>query len=51
LWLLRFWAQAGILDINIVSLGNPTHEEGSLYFKKGTSHKFPYENLSAAAEG
>ena len=27
----------GILDISIVSLGNPTHEEGSLYFTKGTS--------------
>jgi len=37
----------GILDISIVSLGNPTHEEGSLYFTKGTSSKFPYENLSA----
>ena len=37
----------GILDINIVSLGNPTKGEGSLYFKKGTSNKFPYENLSA----
>ena len=38
---------SGILDISIVSLGNPTHEEGSLYFTKGTSSKFPYENLSA----
>jgi predicted ATPase len=38
----------GILDIRIVSLGNPTKEgEGSLFFEKGTSTKFPYENLSA----
>lgn len=36
-----------ILEISIVSLGNPTKGEGSLYFKKGTSNKFPYENLSA----
>jgi len=28
-------------------LGNPTLKEGTLYFKKGTSDKFPYENLSA----
>lgn len=38
---------SGIVDISIVSLGNPTEGEGSLYFKKGTSNKFPYENLSA----
>lgn len=38
---------SGILDISIIDLGNPTLEEGSLYFKKGTSDKFPYENLSA----
>lgn len=37
----------GILEISIVSLGNPTKGEGSLYFKKGTSSDFPYENLSA----
>ena len=36
-----------ILDITVVSLGNPVKKEGSLYFKKGTSSKFPYENLSA----
>ncbi|MEN9649383.1 MAG: hypothetical protein RL094_350 [Candidatus Parcubacteria bacterium] len=36
-----------ILDITVVFLGNPVKGEGSLYFKKGTSSKFPYENLSA----
>lgn len=36
-----------ILDIEVVFLGNPVKGEGSLYFKKGTSEKFPYENLSA----
>jgi len=37
----------GILDISIISLGNPTKGEGSLYFKKGNSDKIPYENLSS----
>jgi predicted ATP-binding protein involved in virulence len=37
----------GILEISIISLGNPTNERGSLYFKKGTSTLFPYENLSS----
>ncbi len=36
-----------ILDIKVASLGNPTTGEGSLYFTKGNSIKFPYENLSA----
>jgi hypothetical protein len=38
---------SNILDIQITSLGNPMKGEGSLYFEKGTSKKFPYENLSA----
>ena len=36
-----------ILDIQIASLGNPVDGQGSLYFDKGASRKFPYENLSA----
>lgn len=53
----RAWAQAKIdgvneilsriLDIRISFLGNPVTNEGSLYFEKGSSRKFPYENLSA----
>jgi predicted ATPase len=36
-----------ILDIRVSFLGNPVNGEGSLYFEKGTSKRFPYENLSA----
>ncbi|HKR16178.1 AAA family ATPase [Rhizorhapis sp.] len=36
-----------VLDIKISSLGNPVEGQGSLYFAKGTSRKFPYANLSA----
>lgn len=36
-----------VLDITISFLGNPVNGEGSLYFNKGTSARFPYENLSA----
>lgn len=36
-----------VLDIEISSIGNPVEGQGSLYFDKGTSRKFPYENLSA----
>jgi len=36
-----------VLDIRISSLGNPVEGRGSLYFHKGTSLNFPYENLSA----
>jgi len=36
-----------VLDIQISDLGNPVEGQGSLYFDKGTSRKFPYENLSA----
>ncbi len=36
-----------VLDIRVSFLGNPVHNEGSLYFEKGSSKKFPYENLSA----
>lgn len=36
-----------VLNIRIVSLGNPTKKEGTLYFEKGSSTKVPYENLSA----
>lgn len=36
-----------VLDIQISDLGNPVEGQGSLYFNKGTSRKFPYENLSA----
>jgi len=53
----KAWAQTNIdgintvleavLDIKISSLGNPVKSEGSLYFEKGVSKKFPYENLSA----
>lgn len=38
---------ANILDIKISSIGNPVKGQGSLYFEKGVSKKFPYENLSA----
>lgn len=36
-----------VLDIEISSLGNPVDGKGSLYFDKGVSKEFPYENLSA----
>jgi len=36
-----------VLDITISSLGNPVNGEGSLYFEKGSSKKFPFENLSS----
>lgn len=37
-----------VLDIRISSLGNITKpNEGQLYFEKGKSKKFPYENLSS----
>lgn len=36
-----------VLDIQISSLGNPVDGRGSLYFHKGVSRNFPYENLSA----
>lgn len=36
-----------VLDIQVSWLGNPVEGRGSLYFEKGTSKKFPYENLSA----
>lgn len=38
---------AAILDISVSFLGNPVNGEGSLYFEKGHSKRFPYENLSA----
>jgi predicted ATPase len=38
---------SNVLDIEISSLGNPTNQQGSLYFDKGISKNFPYENLSA----
>jgi energy-coupling factor transporter ATP-binding protein EcfA2 len=53
----RQWVEANIeginavlrevLDIQISSLGNPVDGRGSLYFHKGVSRNFPYENLSA----
>jgi predicted ATPase len=36
-----------ILDIRITYLGNPVEGQGTLYFEKGISKRFPYENLSA----
>ncbi len=36
-----------ILDIRISNLGNVIKGKGQLYFEKGTSKNFPYENLSA----
>lgn len=36
-----------VLEIQISSLGNPVDGRGSLYFHKGVSRNFPYENLSA----
>lgn len=36
-----------VLDIKVSLLGNPVAGKGSLYFEKGTSKEFPYENLSA----
>lgn len=36
-----------VLDIEVSWLGDPTTNNGSLYFDKGVSKKFPYENLSA----
>src|SRR5665213_468224 len=53
----RAWAQANIdglnavlekvLDIIVSFLGNPVSGEGSLYFTKGASTRFPYANLSS----
>jgi|SRR6478672_2560058 len=53
----RQWVEANIeginavlrevLEIQISSLGNPVDGRGSLYFHKGVSRNFPYENLSA----
>src|SRR3989344_2192770 len=36
-----------ILDIQVTSLGNPVEGRGKLYFKKGISTGFPYDNLSS----
>jgi len=36
-----------VLDIEISTLGDPVENKGSLYFDKGVSKEFPYENLSA----
>lgn len=36
-----------VLDIKISSLGNVTDGKGQLYFTKGASKNFPFENLSA----
>jgi len=36
-----------VLDIKITSLGNVSRGEGQLFFEKGASQGFPYENLSA----
>lgn len=39
---------SAVLEIKISSLGNITKpNEGQLFFEKGTSKKFPYENLSS----
>lgn len=39
---------SNVLDIRISSLGNITKpNEGQLFFEKGKSKKFPYENLSS----
>lgn len=36
-----------VLDIEITSLGSVTDGKGQLYFRKGASHGFPYDNLSS----
>lgn len=36
-----------ILDIKISHLGNPVENKGCLYFEKGKSKDFPYNNLSS----
>ncbi len=36
-----------VLDIKISNLGNPVDGKGKLYFSKGRSKNFPYDNLSA----
>lgn len=36
-----------VLDISISELGNVAEGDGQLFFKKGTSLNFPFENLSA----
>lgn len=36
-----------ILDIKISYLGDPTRKKAQLYFEKGGSKDFPYENLSS----
>jgi predicted ATPase len=38
---------ARVLDIQISNLGDVTAGNGQLYFEKGTSKDFPFENLSA----
>jgi AAA15 family ATPase/GTPase len=53
----KSWAEAkikgindvltAVLDICVSFIGNPVIGQGSLYFDKGTSKRFPYENLSA----
>ncbi|MCE0721842.1 AAA family ATPase [Legionella resiliens] len=36
-----------ILEIRISNLGNPVENKGCLYFEKGKSKNFPYNNLSS----
>lgn len=36
-----------VFDIKISSLGNPVEKRGKLYFEKGTSKNFPFDNLSS----
>lgn len=36
-----------VLDVQVSNLGNVTAGKGQLYFTKGTSKNFPFENLSA----
>ena len=36
-----------VVDINITSLGNVVDGKGQMFFKKGNSINFPYENLSS----
>lgn len=36
-----------VLDITVSNLGNPVEGKGKLYFEKGYSKNFPYENLSS----
>ena len=36
-----------VLDVQVATLGNVTEGKGQLYFTKGTSKNFPFENLSA----